>query len=69
MQLLPREAYVQQDWFDREQRELFSRNWSYVGLSSEIALRGYATVNVGAHRQQNVLDCLEPASAPPPSGI
>lgn len=50
VQLLPREAYVQQDWFDREQRELFSRNWSYVGLSSEIAVRGYATVNAGVHR-------------------
>ena len=48
--LLPREAYVERDWFEREQRELFARNWSYAGIASEIAVRGYVTVNAGVHR-------------------
>lgn len=50
-QLLPREAYTGEKWFDREQNELFGKTWSYVGLSTEIPNPGdYVTLNVGKYR-------------------
>ena len=56
VQVLPREAYVERDWFEREQRELFARNWACAGLASEIAVRGYVTVSTGVHRLVVVRD-------------
>jgi len=49
-QLLPKEAYPSQEWFDREQVELFSKSWTYVGLASDFPDPGdYATLNVGQY--------------------
>ena len=46
--LLPREAYVSQAWFEREQRELFARSWGFAGMVDDLEAPGdYLTVNVG----------------------
>jgi len=36
-QLLPRESYFQQDWFERERRELFDHAWTYACTEAEVA--------------------------------
>ena len=47
---LPRDAYISQAWYDREQEELFSRVWTFAALTSELAETGdYACVQVGHH--------------------
>lgn len=49
-QLLPREAYVSQDWFDRENRTLFAKAWGFAGISSDIPKVGdYLTAKVGTY--------------------
>lgn len=49
-QLLPREAYTSTDWFSREQDNLFSKTWSFFGLSSEISKPGdFLTGKVGRY--------------------
>lgn len=35
-QLLPREAYLNEDWFQREKRELFAQAWTYACTEEEI---------------------------------
>ena len=50
-QLLPRQAYIEQSWFDRERSALFENSWSYVGVTADLPKRGdYITVDVGDHR-------------------
>jgi Rieske 2Fe-2S family protein len=39
-QLLPVEAYISADWFQREQRELFSRSWVFAGMTEDFAKAG-----------------------------
>ncbi|MGB1161731.1 MAG: hypothetical protein ACPG40_10995, partial [Alphaproteobacteria bacterium] len=34
---LPAPAYYSQDWFDREQRDLWKKTWLYAGRTSEFA--------------------------------
>jgi len=47
-QLLPRDAYVGQDWFDREQTELFARAWLFAGLVTDVPAPGdYLSVMAG----------------------
>jgi hypothetical protein len=48
--LMPREAYTSAEWFEREQRDLFSRCWAFTGMTDDIPGEGdYTTVNVGGH--------------------
>ena len=49
-QMLPREAYVGQEWFEWERQALFGRTWSFAGPASEIGPRGYLAADAGAHR-------------------
>ena len=45
---LPVEAYTSQDWFDREQREIFSKTWTYAGFMEDVPESGhYITVQAG----------------------
>ena len=47
---MPREAYTSQEWFDREQEELFSRVWTYAALTSQLTEVGdYVCVQAGLH--------------------
>ena len=43
--LLPPEAYWSTEWYEREQRELFGRTWSFVGPLDDLP----AVVEVGGH--------------------
>ena len=48
--LLPREAYVSQEWHDREQQTLFADSWSYAATLTELSNIGdYVTLNVGPY--------------------
>lgn len=48
--LLPAEAYFSPDWFDREMRQLFGRNWVFAGIASDVAQPGaYVTARAGYH--------------------
>lgn len=48
--LLPVEAYTDQDWYEREQRELFGRCWSFATMVAELAEVGdYVCVEVGPY--------------------
>ncbi|MEM8731182.1 MAG: aromatic ring-hydroxylating dioxygenase subunit alpha [Pseudomonadota bacterium] len=49
-QLLPREAYLSQDWFDREQRDLFGRTWAFAGTVHDLPEVGdFRTVQAGPY--------------------
>ena len=49
MTRLPREAYLENAWHAREQRQLFADSWVFAGLKSDIENAGdYLTVNAGA---------------------
>ena len=49
-QRLPREAYIGDDWFNREQKELFSNAWVFAGVVTDFAEAGdFRTINVGVH--------------------
>ncbi|MEM7428209.1 MAG: SRPBCC family protein [Pseudomonadota bacterium] len=48
MHVLPVAAYTQQDWFDREQEEIFSRTWAYAGFAEDLSEPGqYISVQAG----------------------
>jgi len=48
--LLPVEAYTSDEWFDREQSELFGRVWQFGGFVEDIAETGdFVTVQAGPH--------------------
>jgi phenylpropionate dioxygenase-like ring-hydroxylating dioxygenase large terminal subunit len=48
--LLPREAYLSQEWFDREQELLFGKVWTWIGFETDCAARGqYVTGQAGSH--------------------
>ena len=49
-QMLPIKAYSSSDWFEREQREIFSRGWSFAGLESDVREPGeFLTAQCGRH--------------------
>ena len=49
-QVLPVEAYTSQEWFDREQKELFSRVWTFACTMDDVKNPGdYKTVQVGLY--------------------
>lgn len=46
--LLPPEAYYSQEWFDKEQRELFAETWNLVAYETDLPTVGdYLPVTVG----------------------
>lgn len=46
--MLPVEAYTSQEWFDLEQRRIFSRTWACAGFSEDITEPGqYVSVQAG----------------------
>ncbi|MEM9290778.1 MAG: aromatic ring-hydroxylating dioxygenase subunit alpha [Acidobacteriota bacterium] len=46
--LLPVEAYTSQDWYLREQREIFSKTWRYAGFMEDLSEPGqYMAVQAG----------------------
>ena len=48
-QILPVDAYRSQDWFEREQREIFARGWTFACLESDLPKPGdFRTVSCGA---------------------
>ncbi|MEM8647686.1 MAG: aromatic ring-hydroxylating dioxygenase subunit alpha [Pseudomonadota bacterium] len=48
MHVLPVAAYTTQDWFDREQHEIFSRTWAYAGFAEDLSEPGqYLSVQAG----------------------
>lgn len=48
MHELPVAAYTDQAWFDREQREIFSKTWAYAGFMEDVSEPGqYITVQAG----------------------
>ncbi len=51
--VLPVEAYTSQDWFEVEQRVIFSQTWQFAGLIEDLAEPGdYLTVQAG---QNNIV--------------
>lgn len=47
-QLLPVDAYTSRAWFEREERELFAKTWSFVGMTEDLRSPGdYKCVQVG----------------------
>lgn len=48
-QLLPREAYVSEEWLDLERKYLFGNTWAYAGVVTDLPSNGdYITINVGS---------------------
>lgn len=48
MHKLPISAYTSQDWFDREQKEIFSKTWRYAGFIEDVAEpSNYISVQAG----------------------
>jgi nitrite reductase/ring-hydroxylating ferredoxin subunit len=46
--LLPPEAYLSQEWFEREQELLFERCWAFAGMTDDLPHAGdYTTITVG----------------------
>ena len=48
LHLLPVEAYTSQEWYDREQRDIFSKTWRYAGFMEDVSEPGqYIAVQAG----------------------
>ena len=48
MPVLPVEAYTYQEWFDKEQKYIFSRTWQFAGFVEDLKESGdYLTVQAG----------------------
>lgn len=48
LHLLPVKAYTSQEWYDREQREIFSKTWRYAGFMEDVSAPGqYIAVQAG----------------------
>lgn len=49
-QLLPREAYTSQAWYEREMVEIFGNTWSFAGLLSDFKKEGdYVAIQAGPY--------------------
>lgn len=47
--LLPVDAYTSQEWFEREQRDLFGKTWGFAGMAEDISAPGeYLCISAGA---------------------
>ena len=48
MPVLPVQAYLSQEWFDREQESVFSKTWRFAGLAEDVTEPGqYISVQAG----------------------
>lgn len=48
LHLLPVEAYTDQAWFEKEQRDIFSKTWRYAGFMEDVSEPGqFITVQAG----------------------
>ena len=48
--ILPKEAYLSQEWFDREQELIFSNTWQFAGFMEDVSTHGqYKAVVIGKH--------------------
>lgn len=48
--LLPREAYLSREWYDREMEHVFGANWYFAGMARDVPDAGdYKCVQVGAY--------------------
>ena len=46
--VLPKEAYLSQQWFDEEQKHIFSKTWQFAGFAGDVIEDGsYTTVQAG----------------------
>ena len=49
-QVMPIEAYTSDDWFSREQQELFGKVWAFAGMTEDLKLPGdYKCVQAGRY--------------------
>lgn len=46
-QLLPNAAYTSEDWFRREQRQLFRKSWTFAAMADDLSPGDYLTTEVG----------------------
>lgn len=47
---LPVEAYLNQDWFQQEQTQLFAKTWQFIGVEADMPKEGhYQTMTISAH--------------------
>lgn len=50
MQRLPRDAYVSEEWFIREQQDLLGRTWAFAGVVTDFKEAGdFRTVQAGSN--------------------
>ncbi len=48
--ILPGEAYISEDWFEKEQKEIFAKTWQFAAFEENLAENGsYLTTEVGPH--------------------
>ena len=53
MPILPVEAYISQEWFDKEQKIIFGNSWQFAGLVEDVQDPGdYVAVQCG---HQNIV--------------
>lgn len=49
-QLLPREAYISEEWLDIERKHLFSNTWKFAGMEADLPNAGdFLTLNAGTY--------------------
>ena len=55
--ILPKAAYTSQEWFDREQKELFSKTWQFAGMVDDfLSVGDRSCVQAGIFHILIVLD-------------
>ncbi len=48
--VLPKEAYLSQEWFEKEQEHLFSKTWQFAGFLEDVNEHGsFTALQVGKH--------------------
>ena len=57
---LPARAYYDADWFGREERAIWRRNWVYAGRLADLAPGTMRRISIGG---QNLLLCRDQAGA------
>lgn len=49
-QLLPREAYISKEWYEREQADLFGKSWTCAGVTTDFKTAGdFVAFRIGKH--------------------
>ena len=48
--VLPKDAYLSKEWFDKEQELIFSKTWQFAGFAEDVSEHGsYTALQVGKH--------------------